>query len=96
MYTVVTWEIENGAPQAVADEAAAVLGGRVTCDLYGGVRIARVESETDFLRLHEALRDLSDRHAGLFRFAVWALRAGSPMRTNVTFDQGLALEVISG
>ncbi len=98
MYSVVTWEIDPGPddPATVRAEANAALGSRRTCDLYDDVRIARVSSEADYLRLHEELTEVSDAHPGQFRYAVWALRARSPMRTNVPFDHACAAEVIDG
>jgi hypothetical protein len=45
---------------------------------------------------HEALARVESDHVGLFRYAAWALRSGSPMRSSVGFDRELAREVIVG
>jgi len=98
MYSVVTWEIDAGPgdPALIRAEADTALAPRTTCDLYDDVRITHVASEADYLRLHEDLQDVADAHPGQFRYAVWALRARSPMRTNVSFDHACAREVIDG
>lgn len=98
MYSVVTWDIDAGPgdPATIESEALTALGDRRTCDLYGGVRIVRVASTTDFTLVHEALAQVEEDHSGQFRYATWALRSGSPMRTSVDFDRDSAREVVVG
>jgi hypothetical protein len=98
MYCVVTWDIDAGTRRSVSIEAEAIeaCGGRLTCEIYRGVRIVRISSTTDFMLVHEALARVESDHVGLFRYAAWALRSGSPMRSSVGFDRELAREVIVG
>lgn len=95
MYAVVTWEIDSAAPDpdAIASDAAAAFGDRLTCTLFRGAHIARVGSTTDFVLVHEALARVADAHPGKFRYAAWALRGASPMRTSEPLDRDLAGEI---
>ena len=96
MYSVVTWQIDEGPhdPITIQTAALAALGHRQTCDLYSGVRMVRVASGTDFTLLHEALQPVENQYTGQFRYAVWALRDRSPMRTEgFDYDQHAADEV---
>ena len=95
MYAVVTWEIDPAAPDpaAIASDAIAAFGDRPICTLFQGAHIARVASTTDFVVVHEALARVADAHLGAFRYAAWALRGASPMRTSEPFDRDLAREI---
>lgn len=97
MYSVVTWEIDPGAPdpEMIESEAVAALGERRTCRLGDGSRIARVESGTDFVAVSEALQHVAHAHPGLFTYALWALPGRSAMRTNFPHDQECARAVTS-
>ena len=97
MYAVVTWRVAEGPDaDAVRSAAERCLGDRESCHLFGDVRIARVESGTDFLRLTVCLDAIGTTNPGRFTWSAHLLRKNAATRTNADVDQPCVDEVVGG
>ena len=95
MYSAVIWDIDPAAPNAGTVEATAIaaLDNHRTCRITAGMHIVRVASGTDFVIVAEALQGVAEAYPGVFTYALWALPAGSAMRTNLAHDEDCRREV---
>ena len=98
MYAAVSWKIGTSPAAPTAVEAAAInaLAGRNVCRLFDGVRVASVRSGPDFVGLNKELRQVSTAFPGQFRYAIFLLRRGGPLRSNAAFNRPCVRAVQAG